>query len=193
MKFPPNLNFNGKSVTEKGPWSGFSLGHNCVCWWYHVTTTDKILLFLVDREWTLHSDIDPQWTLTHWGRDGMDIFKHIFFNESDEISINIPLKFVPMGPINNISALVQIMAWCHPGDKPSSEPMMVSLPMHICVNRPQWVSVTQEDTEIHRKFYHITFLICREYHYGYHNFRTLLVIYNLQSLNTMGTGWQILC
>ena len=36
-------------------------------------------------------------------------------------------------------ALVQIMAWRRPGDKPLSEPMMVSLPTHICVTRPQWV------------------------------------------------------
>ena len=27
------------------------------------------------------------------------------------ISIKIPLKFVPKGPINNISAYVQIIAW----------------------------------------------------------------------------------
>ena len=31
------------------------------------------------------------------------------------------------------------MAWRRPGDKPFSEPMMVSLPTHICVTRPQWV------------------------------------------------------
>ena len=37
------------------------------------------------------------------------------------------LKFVPKGPINNIPALVQIMAWCWPGDKPLSEPMMVKI------------------------------------------------------------------
>ena len=41
--------------------------------------------------------------------------------------------------MNNIPALVQIMAWRRPGDKPLSEPMMVSLPTHICVTRPQWV------------------------------------------------------
>ena len=35
------------------------------------------------------------------------------------------MKFVPKGPINNIPALVQIMAWCRPGDKPLSEPMIV--------------------------------------------------------------------
>ena len=31
-----------------------------------------------------------------------DIFKWIFLNENVWISINIPLKFVPRGPINNI-------------------------------------------------------------------------------------------
>ena len=36
--------------------------------------------------------------------------------------------------------MVQIMAWRRPGDKPLSEPMMVSLPTHICVARPQWVN-----------------------------------------------------
>ena len=36
-----------------------------------------------------------------------------------------------MVPINNIPALVQIMAWRCPGNKSLSEPMMVSLPMHI--------------------------------------------------------------
>ena len=69
-----------------------------------------------------------------------DIFKCIFFNEIVWILIKISLKFVPKGPINNIPALVQIMAWCRSGDKPLSEPMMVSLPTHICVTRPQWVN-----------------------------------------------------
>ena len=68
-----------------------------------------------------------------------DIFKHIFFKENVSISIKISLKFVPKGPINNFPALVQTMAWRRSGDKPLSEPMMVSLPTHICVTRPQWV------------------------------------------------------
>ena len=42
-----------------------------------------------------------------------------------KVSINISLKFVPKGPINSISALVEIMAWRRPGDKPLSEPMMM--------------------------------------------------------------------
>ena len=43
------------------------------------------------------------------------------------------------------------MAWRRPGDKPLSEPMMVSLPTHICVTRPQWVDL----------FYSIHFLFCK--------------------------------
>ena len=69
-----------------------------------------------------------------------DTFKRIFLNENIRISIKISLKFVPKGPINNIPALVQIMAWRRSGVKPLSEPMMVSLSTHICVTRPQWVS-----------------------------------------------------
>ena len=48
-------------------------------------------------------------------------------------------KFVPMGRINNIPSLAQIMAGRRPGDKPSSETMMVSLLTHICVTQLQWV------------------------------------------------------
>ena len=70
-----------------------------------------------------------------------DTFKCIFLNESLRISIKISLKFVLKGPVNNIPALVQIMAWRRPGDKPLSEPMMVRLLRHICVTRPQWVKV----------------------------------------------------
>ena len=44
-----------------------------------------------------------------------------------------------MGQINNTPALVQIMAWHRPGDKPLSETMMVRLPTHICDTRCQWV------------------------------------------------------
>ena len=83
-----------------------------------------------------------------------DIFKCIFLNEIIWISINISLKFVPRGPINNIPALVQIMAWRRPGDKALSEPMIVSLPTHICVTRPQWFIAVQ-----HREGYQTLFMI----------------------------------
>ena len=60
-----------------------------------------------------------------------DTFKPIFLNENVRISIDISLKFVPKGPINNNPALVQIMAWRRSGDKPLSEQMMVRLLTHI--------------------------------------------------------------
>ena len=65
--------------------------------------------------------------------------KCIFMNVNVWISHKISLKFVPNVRINNIPALVQIMAWHQPGAKPLSEPMMVNLLTHKCVTRPQWV------------------------------------------------------
>ena len=52
-----------------------------------------------------------------------DVFNCIFLNENVRISLRISLEFV-----SKISALVPIMAWRRSGDKPLSEPMMVSLP-----------------------------------------------------------------
>ena len=69
-----------------------------------------------------------------------DIFKRICLNENVSISLKISLKFVPKVQFNNIPALLQIMVWRRPGDKPLSEPMVVSLLTHICVTRPQWVN-----------------------------------------------------
>ena len=70
-----------------------------------------------------------------------DTFERIFLNENFIVLIKISLKFVAFGTIDNIPALVQIMAWRRPGDKPLTEPMMARLPTHICVARPQWVKL----------------------------------------------------
>ena len=43
-----------------------------------------------------------------------------------EFRFEISLKSVPKGPINIMPALVQKIAWRRPGDKPLSEPLMVS-------------------------------------------------------------------
>ena len=53
-----------------------------------------------------------------------DIFKCIFLNEDILIVIEISVKFVPKGPINNIPTLDQTMALCEQGNKPLSEPMI---------------------------------------------------------------------
>ena len=62
--------------------------------------------------------------LTHFTDD---IFKFIFLNVNIWSSINISLKFVRKGQINNNPALVQIVAWRRPGDKPLSASMMLGL------------------------------------------------------------------
>ena len=57
-----------------------------------------------------------------------------------KILINISLKLISKGQINNIPASVQIMAWCRIGDKPLSEPMMTHSITHICCTRGRWVN-----------------------------------------------------
>ena len=70
-----------------------------------------------------------------------DTFKRIFLNENVRISTEMSLKCVPKGPINNISALVQIMA--------RRRPIYHSLPTHTCVTRPQWVNGTTFEYNTH--------------------------------------------
>ena len=60
-------------------------------------------------------------------------FKMRFLNENERVSVKITLNFVHQVQINNITVLGQKMAWRRPGNKPLSEPMMVSLPTHIYV------------------------------------------------------------
>ena len=48
--------------------------------------------------------------------------------ESVWISITISLKFVPNGPFDCKSALVQVMDWRWTGEKPSPESMLTQFP-----------------------------------------------------------------
>ena len=56
-----------------------------------------------------------------------DIFQCVSLNGNVYISIEISLKSVPKGPMNNITSLVHIMAWCRPVEKPLSEQKIISL------------------------------------------------------------------
>ena len=70
--------------------------------WSSVHTYEKPRLYLL----LLHIEAETN------GRHFPDvIFKFNFLNENIWISIEISLKCVPNGQINNIPALVQIMAW----------------------------------------------------------------------------------
>ena len=89
-----------------------------------------------------------------------EIFKCIFDTENEWISPRISLKFVSKVRINNIPALVQIMAWRRPGDKSLSEPMMASILTHKCVTRPQSVNAGlvylchQKKALVHNRYAH---------------------------------------
>ena len=85
-------------------------------------------------------------SLTHWGRDKMIAISQTIF--SNEFSPMDMYKFwwrfhwhFPKGPIDNIAALIQIMVWLRPVDNPLSGPMMVTLLTHICLTRPQCLTV----------------------------------------------------
>ena len=80
-----------------------------------------------------------------------NIFKCIFLNENDRIPIQISLKFVPRSPIDNKPALIQVMAWRRPGDKPLPETMMT---LFTYAYRGRWVNLTwpmQDCTDVCRK------------------------------------------
>ena len=82
----------------------------------------------------------------NWRHFADVIFKCIFLKENVWISLKIPLKFVPKAWIKNVPVLVQIMAWHRPGNKPLSEPMMVSLSTHIYITRPHCGIMTRYGT-----------------------------------------------
>ena len=114
-----------------------------VCWWHFpihfslfpsrtfgIQTSGGYILGFV-----LIQHIEAQTKLTPYRRWHFQVH---FLNENISILNKISLKFVSTGQINNMPTLVHIMAWRRSGDKPLSEPMMVSLPTHKCVIRPQW-------------------------------------------------------
>ena len=87
--------------------------------------------------WKCFNTLRPRQDGRHFADD---IFTCIFVNGNCCILVKFSLKYGRNGPIDDNRALVQIMAWRRSGDKPLSEPMMISLPTHICVTRPQWVN-----------------------------------------------------
>ena len=112
---------------------------------------DDVIMIKKSRMHELACHILLVMTITHWGHNKMTasflttILKAIFLNENAYISIKIWLKFVPQVRINTTPALVQIMAWHRPGDKPLFEPM-INLLTHICVTRTQWIKQSSSDT-----------------------------------------------
>ena len=113
-------------------------------WWRRLQPTSSVSPVWVNASWRHHAinTLRPRQNARHFLDD---IFKYIFLNENVWISIKISLFFIPNGPIHNIPAMVQKMAWRRPGDKPLSEQLRVSSLTHICIIRPQWVKWTSID------------------------------------------------
>ena len=55
-----------------------------------------------------------------------------------KMKIQISVKLVPKSPIDNKSALVQVMAWRQTGDKPIPEPMMTHYTDTYMQHRERW-------------------------------------------------------
>ena len=73
-------------------------------------------------------------------------------------NISISLNFVPEGPIDNKTSLVQVMAWRLIGDKPLQRVQWWRSSMtQICVTRPHWVNNIK--TTFERNFYAIIVLL----------------------------------
>ena len=86
------------------------------------TPSSRLWNFWWIKTYTTFNTLKP---IQHGYHVANDIFMFIFLHEKYCTLIQISLKFVPNGPINNMPALAQIMAWHQSGAKPLSEPMMV--------------------------------------------------------------------
>ena len=103
------------------------------------------LLFYMTLSWGNGMSSKRPQALAHWGWDKIVAISQTTISgafswmKMYEFRFRFHLSLFMRFELTNIPALVQIMAWHRPGDKPLFEPMMVSLLMHICVTRPQWV------------------------------------------------------
>ena len=132
-------------MTDEFPTQRASDAENVSIWWRHHMLYLCILVRHVSHCYanrkfgfgfgfiaTLHAIITDKYYLINTSRsrhndryfpDG--IFKCIFSNENIWFLIKIILKCVHKGSIKNIPALVQIMDWHRPSDKPSSNPNII--------------------------------------------------------------------
>ena len=77
-----------------------------------------------------------------------DIFKCQFLKEKFYILIQFSLKFVPNSPTDNMSVLVQVVAWCKTDNKLLPKNCWLRSLMPFGVTRPQWVKPKQHLTQV---------------------------------------------
>ena len=107
----------------------------------------------------LSNEISYEWyepSVVHWGRDKIFAISQTFSNAFSwmkryEFRVKFHWSLFLRFELTIIHALIQIMGWRRPGDKPLFEPMIVSLLTHICVARPQWVKSALNNAFLHLK------------------------------------------
>ena len=107
-KFSSNFEFDRNTVSGTSTWHVIT----CLQCYKDNVSWNTIVLLFTSSIITLR----PRQNGHHF-TDG--ILKWISFNENVRILIEILLKLEHMGRINNIPALIQIMAWCCPGNYPT--------------------------------------------------------------------------
>ena len=130
----------------------FLIVQHCFRWWLGAIQTQAITWTSDDTEacdtkWN-KSTVRPIRKRIHFA---VNIFKCIFLNGDVWIWLKFHWSLFLRVQWRIFLALVQIMAWCWPGDKPLSEAMMVRLLTYICVTWPQWVQILQSKSD----FYHV--------------------------------------
>ena len=72
-------------------------------------------------EYSIFSTLRSEQNVNHFADD---IIKCIFLRENICVFILISLKFIPTGPVDDKSSLVQVIDWCATGNKPLTKSML---------------------------------------------------------------------
>ena len=100
------------------------------CWFYNSQKTPNITSSQTSYEVSYMSIVEKtDYLLTNLPQDKMagisqTLVSNAFSWMKSCFFIWISLKCISKGPIDNKTALVQIMAWCRTGDKPLPQPML---------------------------------------------------------------------
>ena len=108
-----------------------------LCHWHR----KNHIIWLPQCQWSFSERCAWSWPLLNYKKKHQLHIIHVILGVWCRIGRNgILLKFVPKGLIDNKPVLVQVMAWRRTGDKPLSEPMLISSLTHIWGTRGRWVN-----------------------------------------------------
>ena len=112
--------------------------HRVWNWFCNIASENVVMCYRRDHTHTVISQQNKT-AITHRGREIIAANWRHFRIHFLELWLKSH-RISPKDPINNMPALVMILAWLRQGDKPLSESMMVSSLTHICAIRSEWVN-----------------------------------------------------